>query len=742
MKRKTNWHLFTSFIVILVTIAFVSVVLNVAGDLLINLMFLLVMFLIIVWDYCCFLSHAKVANDDFNRTKEIVLKYGKETDGLDLLLCEKDLFKNKLVSEKFDEYKKEAARIYSKDHASIRPDLRNYFNEDLIDTIVRAEISDQISGAMTGIGIIGTFVGLTIGLTKFNLGSDIDTAQMQRSISDLLEGIKTAFLTSIFGVVYSLIFNFFYKRIYIQVSESMNDFLVCFEDNLVSSPQNDILALFVKNQEIQTDSLSKFSENIASALTKQMNDLLRPTMEYFNTSVDKFLEKSVYSHNESLEAIVSAFIDNMNASMGNQFEELGKTIAVLNETQIGNNEKVQKVVDDICENATDIVEVNRCLGDSIESLSELLKKIENYQTYMNRMNESLLERITIINGYNDRQAEILEKIENNQEEFIQTAHDINQSLEEFNEITDCFANNSEASYDKLTSTVKAAYESLTLTIDSFSELNRDFVSDIKAIIIDEIKKLSDKNVEQGAMYIDSITEIVEEANCKILESAKMSEKIISDSFSGIKSGIESMHNIFGEHSEELVESARAIAEESKSAIESCRSVMETQTEIMETAMSDIISSVSDVISKLNDTSSEHNKQITEVFTRAVSESQKILDTQIEKANEISENMSINMTRSASALDKAYKELENDISRVLRSTFDSFDSGMADISSHLSGTILSNEKSIEKLNEYMEEVPVKLYSIIDRMMKELTGVISEIKDIRPEPVQKNNSVKKK
>ena len=78
-----------------------------------------------------------------------------------------------------------------------------------------AEISEQIPGVMTGLGILGTFIGLTLGLSRFSLGSDIDTSLMQTSISGLLEGIKTAFITSIFGVVYSLLFNFFYKKIYL-----------------------------------------------------------------------------------------------------------------------------------------------------------------------------------------------------------------------------------------------------------------------------------------------------------------------------------------------------------------------------------------------------------------------------------------------------------------------------------------------------------------------------------------------
>ncbi len=62
---------------------------------------------------------------------------------------------------------------------------------------------------MTGLGILGTFIGLTIGLQQFNTGS---ASEITNSISPLIQGIKVAFHTSIYGMVFSLIFSFVYKN--------------------------------------------------------------------------------------------------------------------------------------------------------------------------------------------------------------------------------------------------------------------------------------------------------------------------------------------------------------------------------------------------------------------------------------------------------------------------------------------------------------------------------------------------
>jgi chromosome segregation ATPase len=59
---------------------------------------------------------------------------------------------------------------------------------------------EHAPNVMTSLGILGTFIGIVIGLLQFN-PTEIDT-----SISLLLEGLKTAFVTSLVGMFASIIF--------------------------------------------------------------------------------------------------------------------------------------------------------------------------------------------------------------------------------------------------------------------------------------------------------------------------------------------------------------------------------------------------------------------------------------------------------------------------------------------------------------------------------------------------------
>src|SRR5574344_535508 len=55
---------------------------------------------------------------------------------------------------------------------------------------------------LTSLGILGTFLGIVLGLLEFNTGS------IETSIVKLLDGLKVAFITSVIGILGSILFKF------------------------------------------------------------------------------------------------------------------------------------------------------------------------------------------------------------------------------------------------------------------------------------------------------------------------------------------------------------------------------------------------------------------------------------------------------------------------------------------------------------------------------------------------------
>lgn len=100
-------------------------------------------------------------------------------------------------------------------------DAEEYFGtKTLLGKQVNLRFWTALPGLFLGLGILGTFLGLTLGIEGFD-SSDSDT--IQKSIDGLLGGMSTAFLTSLYGMTVSLLFNFFEKEQFKRTSDAIHD---------------------------------------------------------------------------------------------------------------------------------------------------------------------------------------------------------------------------------------------------------------------------------------------------------------------------------------------------------------------------------------------------------------------------------------------------------------------------------------------------------------------------------------
>ncbi len=67
--------------------------------------------------------------------------------------------------------------------------------------VTQPKFTAYAAALMTSLGILGTFIGIVIGLLNF------DTQDIDGSIPALLSGLKTAFITSVYGMVGAVLFN-------------------------------------------------------------------------------------------------------------------------------------------------------------------------------------------------------------------------------------------------------------------------------------------------------------------------------------------------------------------------------------------------------------------------------------------------------------------------------------------------------------------------------------------------------
>ena len=144
-------------------------------------------------------------------------------------------------------------------------------------------VYDTIPNVFTTIGVLGTFVGIYFGLRDF------DVSNITQSIPLLLEGLKTAFTTSIWGISLSLVFG--------KISQVVLSFA---EQQLPPNPTDEIAVLRAINetlnesrqeinlnlQALNTSLISETDDSVASQLVRmrnQFSDLQSTNEKQYNT---------------------------------------------------------------------------------------------------------------------------------------------------------------------------------------------------------------------------------------------------------------------------------------------------------------------------------------------------------------------------------------------------------------------------------------------------------------------------
>lgn len=139
-----------------------------------------------------------------------------------------DYFFHQTVLDKlFHSYKSKIRA--QKQNDMIVSDIEDIINEEALALRSWQSVMIQIPGTLTGLGILGTFLGLITGISGVGFSS-VEAALS--SINILLAGIQTAFYTSVVGVIFSIMFNIIYKFLWNSMVRSMGLFMEEFHMNI------------------------------------------------------------------------------------------------------------------------------------------------------------------------------------------------------------------------------------------------------------------------------------------------------------------------------------------------------------------------------------------------------------------------------------------------------------------------------------------------------------------------------
>lgn len=243
-------------------------------------------------------------------------------------------------------------------------EIEDYINEDDIDLHVHKRILEMIPDIFTSLGILGTFIGLVWGLKNFE-PSSYET--MTNSVSSLVAGIKVAFLTSIYGIAFAIIYTSGMKSVFSDMNEKLQAFLEKFHIYVLPTAENESRNLMVASQKLQVKAMKQMAEQLSAEMAQSFEKAINPTFQKMNESLDVLTESVTSCQQDVMQEILRSFLREMNGSFKLQFKDFNDALAQLKKAQKENTDYTTNLYHTMSDQ----------LNSSYEKQSETMKDMVN-----------------------------------------------------------------------------------------------------------------------------------------------------------------------------------------------------------------------------------------------------------------------------------------------------------------------------------------------------------------------------
>ena len=217
------------------------------------------------------------------------------------------------------------------DRRGLPTDVEDYINDDTVThSHGNAGLAELIPNLLTSLGILGTFMGLSRGLSSLNFA---DAAELIEGIPNLLSGMRFAFGTSVAGISCSLIFNMLNRVSQGSSYRAIDEFVLSFTQLAMSRPLDNDVQLICQNQD-RNHMLQGINDTLADRLAENVGLAITRAMDPVSGSMDRFIVAATRNQIDGVNRIVGRFLEEMDRALGDQFVTLGKTMDAVSGNQI------------------------------------------------------------------------------------------------------------------------------------------------------------------------------------------------------------------------------------------------------------------------------------------------------------------------------------------------------------------------------------------------------------------------
>ncbi|MEG0384234.1 MAG: MotA/TolQ/ExbB proton channel family protein [Solibacillus sp.] len=500
-------------------------------------------------------------------------------------------------------------------------------------------------GVHTSLGVLGTFIGLTFGLSGLDT---LDPEQLRGGIENLISGMTTAFVTSVFGVILSLIWIFIDRKITMKLEDEID-----WHANELS------LLLNADDEEIFLNRLEKISAQQAEQMTTLLTDALEKAFTPFM--------QTMQSNNES---IVTGFTK-MESQLTSQ------------------NELTQQQIELAKHQSSDLSEklVQSLTSDTKDVIEEFVNVLNHSKTMQENMVNSVGQITTRFEQASEHQEQLFERTE----QMIQSYAVLSEGMEK-----------SQNSYEKTSEELSA----LSVSLKEVQQL-----SNAQLPLQQEILSRSSEFVESSNNLVTQFSTFGQQLKASqdtMLEQLMQKTELISTRFEALASELTQSANAYLQannsnlqllaKTEQTVEQLSPVVGYMEGTAEALNNTM-GQLELLQERQAELVPHLQewneDVLTYLKDFVGLSEKQMEEI------------SSQISYSKSQWESTATTFEDTRKQLATAMDSFSIGIEKGLTTTFQEFESELTQVVQHfksLSGTYLESQENLtEAMNQTVEQL---------------------------------------
>ena len=338
------------------------------------------------------------------------------------------------------------------DRRGLPTNVEDYINDDTVTHGPgNAGLAELIPNLLTSLGILGTFMGLSRGLSSLNFA---DSAQLVQGIPDLLGGMRFAFGTSVAGISCSIIFNMLNRISQGASYRAIDDFVTSFTQLAMSRPLDNDVQLICQNQD-RNFMLQGLNDHLAERLAENVARSVSRVMSPVSESMDRFIVGATRNQIEGVSQIVGRFLTEMDRSLGNQFSSLAQSMSALEQGQIRAAQRTG-------ENLTAAEGIIRNAQSLQDITTHTLDKFDDYMSNINTVQER-------DEGFEKRAAELLNQMSQESKDMSSLIAGLTDKIENLGDQPDSTADKSLAEIRDLLTSLRDEVTEISDTLTALSE---------------------------------------------------------------------------------------------------------------------------------------------------------------------------------------------------------------------------------------------------------------------------------